>query len=336
MAKDNKIKRILKKVADCLNDHWIWKTIILFIPSIYLPVVIKYAGVQTHLVNAKGKLTRLGIIITITIYVLALAVNILSNYKSKRDKEKDLERDKLHKKEIQDYKDEIQSYDNTLDVYIRLLNVIGNVCDVKLNSIYSYIDSAMKNKVFNKPFNETVYPENQLKTIARELKTCLSEITLPPVGNISVSMAYDFPCIGSQMRWIDQNEVAQCMQLNNLKRNEKTAFYRVYNGHSNFIFLNDKQKAAEKGEYVFDKKDERHHKIGSLICDEISVEDDDEKIARIILTISTYNYKFTNSEDKAVLANMSSMIEEVILQQFEKRIRIELALLFVKRQYNSK
>lgn len=87
---------------------------------------------------------------------------------------------------------------------------------------------------------------------------------------------------------------------------------------------------------MFDKKDHRSHDKGSIICDEIALEGDNGKIARIILTISTYGYKFTNSIDETILNNMSTMIEEVILQQFEKRIRIELALLFVKKQYNKK
>ncbi len=94
--------------------------------------------------------------------------------------------------------------------------------------------------------------------------------------------------------------------------------------------------AANEGKYVFDKKDHRNHDIGSIICDEIAIEDEKGKIARIILTISTYGYRFTDSDDADVLENMSQMIEEVLLQQFEKRIRIELALLFVKNQYNKK
>lgn len=321
-------------MADCLNDHWIWKTIILFLPSIYLPVIVKYAGQNLNLSNSKGNLTKFGILITVLLYVSVFLINVLANFKSKRDKENDSKREEEHKKEIQSYKEEIQSYDNTLDVYYRLINVIGNVCDIKLESIYNYIDSSIKNKEFRKPFNETVYPENQLKAIAREMKTCLAEITLPPISNITVSMAYEFPGIGSQVRWIDQNEVAQCMQLKNLKKNKSTAFYKVYSGQSNFLFFNDKEKAAEDGNYVFDMKDHRHRDIGSIICEDISIEDEEEKIARIILTVSTYGYKFTNSDDELVLENMSSMIEEVILQQFEKRIRIELALLFIKRQYN--
>lgn len=84
----------------------------------------------------------------------------------------------------------------------------------------------------------------------------------------------------------------------------------------------------------FDNKDKRYHNIGSILCDEISIEDDKGKIARIVLTISTYGHKFTDSEDEKVLSNMSQIIQEVILQQFEKRIRIELGFLFVKKQYN--
>lgn len=329
-----KIRGFFKKVADCLNEHWIWKTIILFLPSFYLPVLVKYQGEKLHLSDSSGMLTSIGVISTTFLYILVLAVNVLSNYKAKRDKENDIIKEAEHIAEIERYVDEIQAYENTLDVYIRLSNVIGKVCDIKLEAIYNYINFSLENNEFRKPFNETVFPEKQLKSIAREMKTCLAELTLPPVNNISVSMAYEFPNLSKTIRWIDQSEVVQCMELKNLKKNKNTAFYKVYNGQSNFIFINDKQKAENEGCYVFDNKDHRHHDVGSLICDDISLEDEDGKFARIILTVSTYGYRFTNSEDVEILNNMSEMIEEVIFQQFEKRIRIELALLYIKKQYN--
>ena len=332
----DKIKIFLKKLADCLNEHWIWKTIILFLPSVYLPVIVKYAGEKLGLADAGGKLTIFGIAITIIIYVCVLLINILANYKSKRDKETEEKREIEHKEEINEYKNEIISYDETLAVYSRLLNVIGNICDVKLQAICGYISTSIQEGVFHKPFNETVYPEKQLRSIAKEIKNCLFEITKPPFSQISVSMAYEFPEVGVGLKWIDQQEIAQCMQLSQLKKNESTTFYKIYSGQSNFLFFNDKSKAASEGKYVFDKKDHRYHDIGSIICDEIALEDENGKIARIILTISTYGYRFTDSSDENVLNNMSDMIEEVILQQFEKRIRIELALLFVKNQYNKK
>lgn len=331
-----KIKKILKTIADSLNEHWIWKTIILFLPSVYLPVIVKYAGSGLGLSDVDDKLTLLGIIVTAVLYIVVLAINVLSNYKSKRDKEMDLVKEQNHKKEIQRYEAEIQAYDNTMDVYVRLMNVIGNICDVKLGAIYNYINTALETGEFRKPFNETVYPEKQLKSIAKEMKTCLSEITQPPLNHISISMAYEFPEINNNLKWIDQQEVQQCMPLKQLTKNVDTTFYKVYSGQSNFLFYNDKKKAADQSNYVFDKKDHRHRDIGSIICDEIAVEDDDGKIARIILTISTYGYKFTDSEEEEVLSNMSAMIEDVILQQFEKRIRIELALLYIKKQYNKK
>lgn len=329
-----KLKNLLKKVADSLNEHWIWKTVILFLPSIYLPIVVRYAGGILGLSTSKGKLTTGGIIITILLYVSVFLINILASYKSKRDKEIEVQKERIHKKEIQKYEEQICWIDNTLTIYSRLLNVIGNICDAKLGAIYSYIDSSLTEGEFRKPFNETVYPEKQLKSIAKEMKTCLSEITQPPLNNISISMAYEFPQIGRQLKWIDQQEIAQCMQLQQLKKNENTTFYKVYSEQSSFLFFNDKQKAANEGNYVFDTKDHRYHDIGSIICDEIAIEDENGKIARIILTVSTYGYKFTDSVDQEVLNDMSDSIEEVILQQFEKRIRIELALLFVKYQYN--
>ena len=233
----NRFKVLLKKLADCLNDHWIWKTVILFLPSIYMPVVVKYAGDKCGLIDTSGKLTTRGIMLTIMLYVCVLAVNVLANYKSKRDKEDELKKEEKHRAEIRKYQDELLSYDNTLTVHTRLLDVIGNICDVKLEGICSYINSSIEGGEFRKPFNETVYPEKQLKSIAKEMKTCLSEITQVPFSQISVSMAYEFPEAGIGLKWIDQQEIAQCMQLHQLKKNESTTFYKVYSGQSDFLFF---------------------------------------------------------------------------------------------------
>lgn len=330
------MKKILKSFADFLNEHWIWKSIILFLPSIYLPIIVKYFGEKIHLVKKDdSSLTKMGLIITVIIYLAVLFINILSSYKSKRDKEADELREKTYEKEIQMYNEQILSYENTFAVYVRLMNVIGNVCDNKLSSVYKYITLSLGRGDFQKPFNKTVYPEGQLKSIAREIKGCLSEMTHIPLNSISVSMAYEFPGFSKTPKWIDKSEVSQCLPMNDLLK-KKTAFKKIYNGDTDFIFENDKKIAAKQGYYEFDKKDNRNGKIGSIICDDISVEDDNRKIARIILSIATYKYKFTDSEDEEVLRNISEMIEQVILQQFEKRIRLELALLFVKEQYNNK
>lgn len=322
------LRKFLKRVADWINEHWIWKTIILFIPSIYLPIIVKYFGEELALVT-NDKLNHIGIIATVVIYSLCLIINILTSYKAKRDIKTDEEKERCHKKEI-------ETYSNTLNVYGRLLNVIGNICDIKLDSIYSYINNSIAKGEFHKPFNETVYPDRQLRTIAKELTNCLSEITQPPAGNISVTMAYEFPKLGSDIKWIDTKDISSGMKLSKLKRDENTTFYQIYSGKQSYLFFNDKKEAFQKGRYVYDKKDDRHHNIGSIVCDEITIEDDKGRLARIILTISTYGYKFTDSSEKPILDNMSKVIEQVILQQFEKRIKIELALMYIKKQYNKR
>ena len=329
-----KIKDALKKIADSLNEHWIWKTVILFLPSIYLPGIIKYAGEFFKLADSSGRLTNFGVGLTIALYSSVLVINILSNYKAKRDKAAEACKDKEYLAQIDKYKEKIESYVNLLGVYTRLLNVLGRVCDIKLEAIYNYIYTSMKKNVFRKPFNETVYPEKQLKSIAREMKECFTELTQVPMNNMSISMAYEFNDNKGNLQWIDPNEVSQCMKLSKMVLDDRTAFYQILKKQSEFLFYNDKNVAEKNGKYVFDNKDKKYRNVGSIVCDEISLVDNEEEIARIILTISTYGYKFTESEDEKVLNNIEKIIKEVILQQFDKRIKIELGLFYVKKQYN--
>lgn len=154
----NKAKEALKKLADLLNEHWIWKTIILFLPAVYMPVLVKYAGVKVGLSKKNGDLTKAGIAITVILYIVVLLINILSNFKSNKDKEIKAIEEEMHRQEIEEYEQEIESYDETLVVYNKLLNVIGNICDVKLEVIFGYINNSILGGTFSKPFNETVCP----------------------------------------------------------------------------------------------------------------------------------------------------------------------------------
>lgn len=334
-VKELNVKNVLKKLADIINEHWIWKVVILFIPSIYMPIVIKYVGEKCGLTDNNGSLTSLGWGITIAVYISALFVNILSSYKAKRDKENELERRKLLKSIEDSHKEEIEVYRTNLGIYGTLLHVIGNVCDTKFDSILSYIDNSIMKGQFSKPFNETVHPDRQLKNIAKEMKKCISEVTETPIDNITISMAIEFPEINKTTKWVDQSETMQCMKLDKLKKNDKTTFHQVYSGKSEYVFYNDKLKAAEENKYVLDNKDHRYNDVGSILCEDICIEEDNSTLARIILSISTYGYKFTNSEDDEVLNNISDVIKEVILHQFDKRIKIELSLLYIKKKYNN-
>lgn len=320
------MKSILKRIADYLNEHWIFKIIVLSLPSIYLPFITKNYGKES-LTDSDGNLKLVGILVAWLIYCSVLFINILANYKVKLDKEEELEHAKIKEKELLEYK-------STLEVYLKLLEYIGNVCEVKLGAICSYIETAEKSGKFRKPFNDTVYPDKQLKSICKEIKNCLSKITGIDYNNITVSMAYVLPSISSKLNWVDQQETASCMNLYNLMKNPKTAFYKVYTEDTGYVFINDKKIASQESNYVLDKKDKKYNEIGSLICEEIAIENENDKIARIILTISTYGYKFTENGDEENLKNISDMIEKIILQQFEKRIKIELALLYVKKKYN--
>lgn len=270
-------KDILKKIADLLNEHWVWKTIILFLPSIYLPVIVKYLGKKLNLLDEKECITPLGWLITVFVFGTVLLVNVLSNYKTKRDKKAE---DEIKKK----YEYEIEQYRHSLGIHQQVMHSIRDVCDNKYDSMCSYIRQAHKKQSFKRPYEETMRPDAQLKKISKEMKQCLSQISAPSEEHIRVSMAYIFPELMKSWKWIDQSEVSNCIKLEELVKNEKSSFYQIMNGSRTFLFYNDKSEAEQKGEYVFDKQDKKFGNIGSVICDEVSIENDNEQsIARLMI-----------------------------------------------------
>lgn len=73
---------------------------------------------------------------------------------------------------------------------------------------------------------------------------------------------------------------------------------------------------------------------GSIACYRIVTRESGQELIKAVLSITTYNKKFVNSDDKNIVANVKFNMDEYILKPFIKRISIELCLLYLSVLYN--
>lgn len=315
-----KVKDLLKRLADYFNVHWIKKTIVLFIPTIWLPFFIKYWGDALGL-SQDGELSKFGILITTIIFGLVLFINVLSSYKAKLEKDRELQM-QLEMKQLK----------SNLSICETVMDSIYDICDVKYDTLLDYMEGIETNKTCEKPFLSTVHPTKQLKAISDELAKCFSEITDIRKNELIVSMAYSLS--ENNWKWVDFRKLHGCATLEELINNPRSTFYQVYSGKSEFVFYNNKAQAEQMGNYVFDTKDNSHRNIGSIICQRIEVGTEDKIQAVLVLSISSYGKKFVQKdESEENIRNVENTIRNVILKQFEKRICIELSDLFIQETY---
>lgn len=95
----------------------------------------------------------------------------------------------------------------------------------------------------------------------------------------------------------------------------------------NFIFYSDKDVAKSDKCYIYDKKDKGGKSKGSIICTRLPILINDEIVAQIILSISTYGFKICERKQES---DVGEIIEKILLKRFFKRIRVELIHMYIR------
>ena len=303
----NEKKGFLVSVADWFEGHWVIKTVIVFLPTVWLPVFVKFYGVNLGLSDAGGSLVARGRIITILLYILVLFVLILGGITAKG------------KKEIQAYyKNELTQAQNGQFYYKSILSGI-EYANRELCS------ESLKNMNQDGEANTHI---NNLRIIAKAIQNCCSNVFDLTSNKILVSIAY---CLGNgdnqeEWRWANPEEMHGGLQLAVLTTNPQTVFCRVMKKIDSFVYYNNKASALADNKYLPDDRDKRHRNKGSIIVCDISAVDPskNETIARAILSISTYTKLIADPKGKKTLKEVEQHLVD-ILDYYENLIRRELS-----------
>lgn len=310
------------------TKHWFFTSFFVVGASWWFSLIITFFGEYLKLVNidenGNKSFTLLGIIFTILAFLIIVVNTALSKYR------KDLPN------KTQEELTKTKVGFNLLD---KLFSNISRICDNKLSTQIKKIENI---KMHNeKPPIIYSNPCNQFETILKEIVDCLSFVLSTngrrvKAESIYASIAYNFPEENKDTwQWADvQNQKG--LDLESLLKNGTTFFY-LLNNPKTFEFFNSKQNAVSQNKYVpdeYDKYDDGKL-AGSIFCYEMFIKRNDVTYVRAILSVTTYDTRFVEvenieDENQENIINTKENIRQIILSEFEKRIKIELCNYYVQ------
>lgn len=298
------------KLNKC-NFSWriLLKTICAFLPTIWMPIVINWIGQYigfVEVVSGSKKITTIGWIVTIVVFIIIFSYLYLNNSK--------LDINILNKEK------ELLEQNNKLldDIISGMIHNSTKKCD-------RYINFIKKNKKCIDIENviDCVDPIEQIKIILESISMIFYFLTKEcsmKQQDIVVTLAFN---ANNNWQWIGDNSLQDGLAMETLLENPYTTLYHTIKGKANFIFHPDKIDANKKNEYVYDERDIDNLNIGSIVCKKLICCDD----VNAVLSITTYGNKMVR-EDADI--NKTRTLIKNILVPFEKRIVEECIMLYVK------
>ncbi|MFH0734017.1 MAG: hypothetical protein V1773_04920 [bacterium] len=289
---------ILRRVYNFITRHWILSTFILLSPSL---MVLYFVNA---FFNGEVALDKLKTIFFLLNYFV-LTIGVFTLMKQYADKYNNMVKD------------------NGLLVYSVILQSMDLGKRRKLNRFYKFIEEHQNNFGIN-PFNEITQPQKQIKVILDNIQFTLCKLFGLNPNEIGLSVIYKTDK-QSEWKWVANLNIENDLPLNKMiKEPTSTAFQIINNGNS-FVFYPDKRTGLKEKKFYAGPVDEQKQNIGSIICKDISL-DHNNNLLKAVLSITTYGKQLCDEYD----ADSINKIKELLIPSFEYRIKVELALLYIK------
>lgn len=325
----NWFQKFCRWLDNLSSKHWFISSVLIVGASWWFSLVIAFWGEPLWLIQTNNNvksLTPLGWIITGGIFVILVLNTLLTKY-----------RKDLPDKTEGALKEMTASF-NLLD---KVMSSISSVCGGKYSTQLKQIEM-IKETAAEPPI---IYssPCVQFETILRELVECLTFVLNTSEHRIKAdslyaSVAYNFKLENeNEWRWVDVQK-QQGLDLPTLLNEESTLLSLIKDDTKSFEFFNSKQVALEKHKYVrddCDKEGKYGSLLGSIACFKIQIKRNDKTYIRAILSVSSYDIPFVDTDDirdenNEDVLNTRENIRKIIISEFSKRIRIELCNYYIQ------
>ncbi|MCB2211192.1 hypothetical protein KQI52_03665 [bacterium] len=294
-------KKTMRSLYDFLIKHWIASAILISLTTHYL-LIINFFGIPLKLLSPERELTSLGKWSTFSIIGANYLLALLKSYGDRHNE---------------------QVKYNGQKVLQLLMSSITGMSDKKFHRFYSYIkDNTGRTNL--EPFRNITQPTLQIQSILEGIQHCFSELFGIQKSNIGLSILFRMNKHG-KFNYLYTINIESDLSVDEIVHNPNTTARQVIDGKHSTLFLPDKTEGEKKSQYVPSRKDRQFDGEGSILCRDISI-DNDGKHLFAVLTITTYGTKLCKNYDKET----EERILNDLLPPFETRLRVELALLYLK------
>lgn len=318
-------KNTLIKLHEWVQRQWLIVSILMSTSSIWFSLILSFWGERLHLididVDGKKQLTFMGIILTIIVVGFSFLLVTAQRYYEYTKINTDKDKRKLFVLENVDIE-------------------TNKICDNKYITLKRKLSEIKKGNIVDLP-QIVSNPCEQLKHITEKMNNCLCKLLSQNEYNINenelyISLYYNFPMEDELWHQTDSIAPERGLSINELT-NGKSTFSKVLKSKESFLFYNSKEQARKTDSYISDGEDklnDNNELKGSIACYRIIIKESGQELVRAVLSVTTYNKKFVNSNDKKIIDNVKFNMDEYILKPFIKRIDIELCLLYLSVLYN--
>lgn len=310
----------LIKIHEWVQRRWLIVSIFLSTVSIWFSLILNFFGENLYLIttNKAGKkqFTLLGLIITIIVIGFSCLLAMAQRYYEYCRLNSDKDKRKL--------------------VILEHVDIETNkICDNKYITLKKRLWEIKQGKIDD--FPEIVSkPCEQLKHITEKMSSCLCKLLSQNEYSINenelyISLYYNFPMEDKFWHRTDNISPEKGLSIGTLL-NEGSTFSKVLRSKEQFVFYNSKEQARKTDNYIRDgedRLDENNELKGSIACYRIIIKEAGQELVKAVLSITTYNKKFINNDDKKIIDNVKFNMDEYVLKPFIKRINIELCLLYL-------
>jgi len=213
--------------------------------------------------------------------------------------------------------------DNGLIVLEMLLRSVNSITQKKLQRFHQYIVEHRGKPNLN-PFQDITQPIKQIEIIFQNIQIALSRISGIYPEDIGLSIIYRTDK-NPKWNWVLSKSIEEDITLDELITNEKTTARQIIDRRATSLFFPDKRIAAIQGKYLPGNKDKAHGLIGSILCKDISLRNEDTYL-HAILSVTTYGKQLCDHNDIETIQK----IEHLIIPCFEYRLALELSLFYIK------
>lgn len=327
----NKEKVLIKK-----NYYFILNIIIAIVPVIYdtlLPIFGQAWGLQVE--DATGSIiaTSLGVFVKILLNLIVIGAilwyNIAAEHRGETIKKSDL--DKLI--------EEKEGLWGLNQLFSKLLRSTFKICSSKYDTLLALIKEIQSKGL--QPIEVISNPDKQLKAIIEKMISCVANVTSIDESCLRTRVAYRFQ--NGDGKWLTGYESNGYFNFPNLQSAKKSTFNcvtRTDEYRENFIFFNKKSVAVKKQKYVYepfrDIEGETYNEgdaitEGSILAKSLYVGDTSSTaFAEMAIFIDTTDDGLLLKDDsRESLRRARRLLKNEVFSNFEERIKIELALLYL-------
>lgn len=320
-------KNSLIRLHEWVQKKWLVVSILMSTSSIWFSLILNFWGEKLNLIsvdtNGKRQFTLLGVLLTIFIVGFSALLVMAQRYYEYSKLNTDRDKRKLFVLEQVDME-------------------TNRICDNKFITLKKRLWKIKNGKIVDCP-QIVSKPCEQLKHILEKMNNCLCKLLSQneyciKTDELYISLYYNFPLEDDVWRLTDSLSPEKGLSIDELM-DEKSTFSKVLKSKQPLLFYNSKEQARKMDSYITDEEDrlnENNELKGSIACYRIIVKEEKQELIKAVLSVTTYNKKFVNSDDKKIIENTKYNVDEHVLKPFIKRICIELCLLYLSVLYSNK